>query len=147
MRLGEGGWRLGGSAVVSVSGIGFRQDRPKVALSALQGRVQSGDQASTNPELSVGQCTSIPLAWQWISEVAHLRGGPSRLGASRTKLQNAVGASVFPTKLHFPSASIQHPTHKPTPGICECLLFLPLRLHLLLRLFFMKLLMTHLNQI
>lgn len=69
----------------------------------------------------------------------------TRLGASRTKLENAVKASVFPTKLHFPSASIQHPTHKLTPGICCLLLFL--LLCLLRRLFFKELLMTHSNQV
>lgn len=69
----------------------------------------------------------------------------TRLGASRTKLENAVKASVFPTKLHFPSAPIQHPTHKLTPGICCLLLFL--LLCLLRRLFFKELLMTHSNQV
>lgn len=69
----------------------------------------------------------------------------TRLGASRTKLENAVKASVFPTKLHFPSASIQHPTHKLTPGICCLLLFL--LLCLLRRRFLKELLMTHSNQV
>lgn len=69
----------------------------------------------------------------------------TRLGASRTKLENVVKASVFPTKLHFPSASIQHPTHKLTPGICCLLLFL--LLCLLRRRFFKELLMTHSNQV
>lgn len=43
--------------------------------------------------------------------------------------------------------SHQHPTHTLTPGICSCLLFLLLRHHPLLHLFFMEFLMTHFNQI